>query len=133
MDVKITQNIPLNRISDLIIDALEGGSNYWYMITKEIKPIVWEFENDNGERFKEMGKHWIQDYPLNPNGALIIDSIEDEEYKAMRLDLDAIKKGLQIMAEKDPQEFGNFLAEEEDGNTADVFLQCCLLGDVIYG
>ena len=50
-----------------------------------------------------------------------------------RLDLNAIKKGLQIMAEKYPRHMGDFLNENDDADTGDVFLQCCLFGEAIYG
>jgi len=66
---------------------------------------------------------------------LIISDIEGDlnEPPWKRLDLDAIKKGLQIIAEKYPRHMGDFLNENDDADTGDVFLQCCLFGDAIYG
>ena len=64
-------------------------------------------------------------------GALIIKAVDDPN--AYRLDLDAIERGLQAMAEKFPKHFADILGENDDAITSDVLLQCCLFGYVIYG
>ena len=51
----------------------------------------------------------------------------------MTLDGDAVQRGLQTMAEKYPRHWGDFIRENEDAITGDVFIQCCLLGEVVYG
>lgn len=133
----ITLNIPLERISDLFISALEGGSNYWYMIEKEMRPIEWTFENDGGERYKKTGEHWSQDYPFNKGGSLYISNEvildEGEEKTTKRVGLKDLQEGMILFSKQEPAAFGRFLAEEEDGCDADLFLQCVVLGKVIYG
>jgi hypothetical protein len=126
---EISVGIPITkeRLSDLLCDAFEGGSNYWYFIDEFIKPPVLEFKTDKKVIFRHL------DYPLNDGGALLISDQEDDRKKQYRLDLESIKKGIQIMAEKYPWEFGNFINDNDDANTGDTFLQCCLFGDVIYG
>lgn len=42
----LTLNIPLQRISDLLCSAFEGGSNYWYMIKAQKAPSVFSFRAD---------------------------------------------------------------------------------------
>jgi len=37
------------------------------------------------------------------------------------------------MAEKYPRHFHNFLEENDDAETGDVFIQCCLFGEIVYG
>ncbi len=54
----------------------------------------------------------------------------DKEYM---LDLQSIQDGLQLMADKHIRHFSDFIAENDDAITGDVFLQCCLFKDVIYG
>lgn len=127
MKITITKDIELQRISDLLCCALEGGSNYWYMIEAYKQPMMWDFDSNETE-----GKHYAQDYPLNAGGALKISDMEDDD-KIYWLNMDAIKKGLQVMADKFPVHFGDFLGEDEDAATGDIFLQCCLFGDIIYG
>jgi hypothetical protein len=44
-----------------------------------------------------------------------------------------IAKGLGIMAEESPRQFGQFLAGDADDLTFDIALQCVVFGEVIYG
>ncbi len=44
-----------------------------------------------------------------------------------------IKKGLTIMASKYPRHFKSILEDNTDAETADVLLQCALLGEIVYG
>ena len=94
ISVNVKHEISLQRISDLLCSAFEGGSNYWYQIDKFIKPKNMSFRTDKDQIFRHL------DYPLNEGGALIISDIEGDlnEPPWKRLNLDAIKKGLQIMA-----------------------------------
>jgi hypothetical protein len=133
LDIETKRVITLQRISDILCNALEGGSNYWYFIEKFVEPKKWEFVS---EPKNDIGRHWAQDYPLNEGGALIIKNLEadkGEEDKLYKLDLEAIRKGLIKMAEITPEHFANFIMEDDDALTADVFLQCCIFEDVCYG
>ena len=44
-----------------------------------------------------------------------------------------ILRGLEVMADKYPNHFGDAIAGNDDATTGDVFLQCCVFGDVLYG
>lgn len=61
----------------------------------------------------------------------IVDREEDD--KKHSLTLGKIKKGLKIMAIKEPSSFSDLLEGEADDSTGDTFLQCALFGEVIYG
>ena len=93
ISIQITKEIPLYRIACLLCSALEGGSNYWYQIDQCIEPPKIDFQLDPDTVYKHI------DYPLNEGGALIISDLEGEEdYSNKRLDLESIKKGLEVMA-----------------------------------
>ncbi len=49
-----------------------------------------------------------------------------------RLDRSAVERGIEIMACEAPRQFGRFLAGNGDNGTASAFLQCALLGEVMY-
>lgn len=57
---------------------------------------------------------------------------DEEDHVSHFLNLKKIKKGLAVMAKKETSHFADFIQENADENTADVFLQCCLFGKVIY-
>jgi hypothetical protein len=125
------QTLTREQISDVLCSAFEGGSNSWYWIDQFIAPASWDFVSEPsllpGER------HWPCDYPLNPGGALVISSTIDQERPGVRLELDVIQRGLNILVEKYPWHFANILSENADAETGDVLLQCCLFGEIIYG
>ena len=128
-DLKLGGNdmLDIKRISDLLCCALEGGSNYWYCIDEFGSPPELKFRSNSEEIFRHL------DYPLNEGGYLMISVHIEDSGAPKRLDLDTIKRGLGVMAEKYPRDYGNFIKENEDSETGDVFLQCCLFGEIVYG
>jgi hypothetical protein len=44
-----------------------------------------------------------------------------------------VTKGLEIMATKYARHFADLVSENDDADTHDVFLQCALFGEVVYG
>lgn len=138
MEIKVTIND--KKIYNLLCCAFEGGSNYWYMIDAVQYPPGFTSED-----YREGGKAqpdpksywaWAQIVPMQKGGKLTICTKEDDEVdgkKKWALNRAAIERGLKIMAEKYPTHFGDVIGETEDGNTGDVFLQCCLFGELVFG
>lgn len=71
------------------------------------------------------------DYPLNEGGSIGIVSTEPAS-DVFRLDLQSIGQGLDALAAKYPRHFADLVNENTDVITADVLLQCCLFGELIY-
>lgn len=107
-------------IKNLLISALEGGSNYWYMIQSQ--------SNEN--------KH-PADCIFSGGFVMIDDEMagEPELKKPVKLNMEACERGLRLMATSDEgmSHFADILSEATDRETADVFLQFCIFGQVIYG
>lgn len=116
------------RVEDLLCTSLEGGSNYWYFIEKFISPSKEALEAYLQGR--SMFRHLA--YPMCGGALLFIDE-EDPRSAGVYLNRLAIECGLLTMAEKFPRHWKDFISENEDADTGDVFLQCCLFGEVIYG
>jgi hypothetical protein len=118
-------NITKELLSDTLCAAFEGGSNYWIVSVKRVEPTSWTFESE-----LERDGHWLFDYPLNPGGAVMITTEDEDPY---RLDGQAIERGLRVMADQYSSYYQDMVEENGDADTGDVFLQCCLFGDVVYG
>lgn len=141
----ITKEIEDERVHDLLVSALEGGSNYWYMLEERIDPpMPYQFTTALWSKEREKNPAWIhtEEIPFNEGGALIFSVISEErdtekakaeEAKRYRLDRDAMQKGIELMAEHSPAHFGDFIKENDDAVTGDIFLQYCLFGEIIYG
>lgn len=145
LTITVTATVPLQRIRDMLCSAFEGGSNYWYRIEEFVPPSEAYLYREtclvHGSRVNcECPRHSYDhlDFPVSPGGALLISDYNgcDGDEKGMRterLDLTSLARGLQIMHDKYPRHYGNFAAENDDAETADVFLQCCLFGEIVYG
>jgi hypothetical protein len=105
-DFTIEQTIPQQLVEDLLDCAWEGGSNYWASA-------------DGGSSMA-----------FKPEGVVISD---DEDGKTYVLNQKALANGLQVISEKYPRHWANALSGDFDAETGDVFLQCCLLGEIVYG
>ena len=119
LTVTFPMAVSVERISDLLCNAIEGGSGYWA-----------DFMDRHGATLEQAP--YRQDVPFVEGGWLEVGELEGE-CRSCRVDLDAIKKGLRAMAERYPEHFANFLNQTDDAETGDVFLQCCCFGEVIYG
>jgi len=129
-------DIPDERVKSLLCSALEGGSNYWYMIEEHVfAPGLSEAD------FQEGGKYYDADWssmlvyslPFTEGCGLVFSCTEDEDdTKRYRLDRAALERGMQLMADKEFRHFSNFMLEDDDCETGDVFLQLCLFGEVVY-
>lgn len=118
MNVTVMTKVDEQRIRDLLCNAIEGGSNYWCASMDRMGGIT------------KAQAEYRQDVPFVEGGWL---EVVDEEGKAHRLDRAAIDKGMTIFAEKYPRHFADMMNENDDATTGDVFLQCCIFGEAVYG
>ena len=110
--ISIRSHIKLDDIAGLL-DSASRGSEYWC-------------EN-------KLGYESETDIALEKTSVGLCTLWDTEEENAHILNLKKIKEGLTAMAKKEPKHFADFIAEDYDQTTGDVFLQCCLFGKVIYG
>ena len=117
------------QIADLLCGAFEGGSNYWIEAISYTKPKVEKPTEVDGEIYPS----YIS-YPFHEGGVVhIFVDDEDDHASARVLNREKLQAGLQLMADKSPHHFADFLAGNDDATTADVFLQYCVFGEIIYG
>jgi hypothetical protein len=144
-EVEVKIPVPARRLLDLLVTALEGGSNYWYTIPQDriryAEGLTLADFEPNGKCALGGDYHPLELIPFTPGCALPIRdkmAVPDIEYaeeatEPLWLDLEAIHRGTQAMAMKHPRHFYDFIQESEDACTADVWLQCCLFGEAVYG
>jgi len=134
--MKVEIDISEERIKGLLCNAFEGGSNYWYMIEEYRFPPDIKYEDfKEGGKFQDPNDYWhpAQLIPLVKGCKVIICDTDSSKERTYILEREGIQSGLQIMAQKYPQHFKAVLDETDDATTGDVFLQCCLFGEAIYG
>lgn len=125
IEVRATVRIPNQKIQDLIVTALEGACRYWASF---IFPENWKDKYESREEI-----------PLK-NGNIEVRDVETDELLGY-LNRASIKVGLQLMAnckdlkgkEVPARHFKNLAQDNEDAETADVFMQLAVMGEIVYG
>ncbi len=136
--VTFQHDIPEQRIRDLLCSAFEGGSNYW-LVHKgtSLTPAADALRDDIKRARREAGeddRYYRWEIPMLPGATLELEKNSDEEPEGpWTLTREKLIAGLKVMAEKYPRHFANILSENDDAETADVYLQCCLFGEIVYG
>jgi hypothetical protein len=160
--VRTTVDVAMADLYSLMVSALDGPlTGQWirsgsYSVTLpegfKVASLPW---TDAGDRAAHDDNGVRCDYfaPLVPGGRIEFrendDDREDEDdeedpetgevtkagavYGTPRVfDLASVERGLAIMARDYPRHFAD-IATDADATTADVFVQCCVLGEVVYG
>lgn len=116
MEITITYEVTDEQILNLL-DEASRGSTYWC------------------EGVVELAYESICKEVLEGKRHLVLK--DSEKGNTHFFDIQNIKAGLKIMAMKYPKHFGDAFELgvdfTSDNNTGDVFMQCALLGEVIYG
>lgn len=116
---------------DLIVTALEGGSNYWYFLSDATVKVM-----------RKAVKPEDRDQPLSikfwraiANGATLeVHDAENEKEVLGTINRESIAKAEAIFIKDHARHFGDLVSENWDADTADVWFQLCVLkGEVVYG
>ena len=114
-------------VADLLSCAFEGGIGYWAKIIGYKKPeVIFKWETFEGD---DTVYRYVQ-YPMSEGGAVILQDVESDD--RWELNLDRIKTGLSVMASKYPHHYRNFIKDNSDAETGDVFVQCALFNELVF-
>lgn len=126
-----TKNIELTteQIRDVIVTALEGGSNYWYFLANDsVKAIRDKVSKEENEYLSEAVTDAIY------KGAVIpVYDIENPSELLGTLSKDSIEAGIQLMINNERDEIELVLDETYDAGDADVMFQYFVLGEIVFG
>lgn len=127
---------------DLFITALEGGSNHWYYIkhiprdvSYAIKHIGSSSSDAIANYLMDGGKIYfydIEEVDVHDDSDAL--SVEDDDKGYLGyVDIDTILDGITILKRDYDFIYERILDEQYDAGDADVFLQLCVMGKVVYG
>jgi len=121
--VNVTLDVSVDMLKNLLTSVREGGYSSSWLV--QINPI------GNDKEIEADFLNGLYNTPFVEGGKWEI-KVCDERKKRV-VDLEAIKKGTQIFFEKYPKQADRMMKENDDAETADIWFQCCALGDVVYG
>lgn len=110
--------------TDLIITALEGGSNYWSLLDR----VNLEDEQDSRLALSEKVCHAI-DKGLE----IKVFDAEDETELLGVLTKQSVKEAWKLMKQDHESHWMNAKSEQWDAETADVFFQLAVMGELVFG
>lgn len=133
--MKIELTVSAQQIADIMTTAIESGGMTRAWCAGVYLRGEWE------QKMEAMTKPWyaeakIYEADFTISVAEIIDESKDAEgsnLRHYRLNAADFAKGIAVMATKYGRHFGDWMAENDDEVTGDVFLQCVTLGEVTYG
>ena len=147
----LNRTLTKNNIIDLFVTSLEGGSNYWYYmdLPDNIKTYGQSTSEAVGEYILQGGEIYFYDVEeyenvvrnkkkgeYNIQGDLIDQKAYKEDLDDTYLgyvDMDKVLESIPIIKKDYPEIWERILLEQADAGDADVFLQLCVMGEVVYG
>lgn len=126
----IAQEITLSHFEDVIVTALEGGSNYWYLLnTDEFRSQLPEKAGTYNTLSEKISAALFND----ANFKMPVRDIENEDeilgYCTRQSMMDAFEKTLQDR----PEIFARFMDEGYDAGDADYVFQLAVMGTITFG
>lgn len=129
-------------VDDMVITALEGGSNYWYWLKIDQQwfevakryDIAISKKEEPARTFALPLTQRIVNALLNVEGFSVpIYDLEDTDEKLGELTLESFKKACEMCIEHYPNTWANLTTGNYDADDADILFQLSVMGNVTFG
>lgn len=131
MEITIKQKLSKEILENIFITALEGGSNYWYYLTREQVKKVREAVPDRSLSLSEAIFKAVYEHGVS----IEINDAEDEDEILGTISLETIQERIQARINDDSITWAinNEIQENGDASSSDVIFQVITLGEVTFG
>ncbi len=121
--MKIEKILTRDDIENLLVTALEGGSNYWYYL-----PNLTDVPGDEDQPLSMRIVSAIYDH----KASIPVHDLEDGNHLG-DLNLVNVHKAETLMETHHPEHAVCIVTEDYDAVTADIWFQLVVMQDVVYG
>lgn len=126
LKVGICSHMSNQLIEDLFVTALEGGSNYWYMIRGEFpnKPDGYPLST------------WLIQQVLNNGLEVEIEDVENDNINSNllgKVNITNIQEAERRLIGSHPGHYAQIMGDNWDADNADVWFQLVVMQKVVYG
>lgn len=132
LTVTATIEVPFERITNCITGCIEGGSTYWmntFVPLPASADIVADIRAKGDGIWYDTEEFWTR----GGGAHLEFDPTTDKDTGKRDIGIQHLKDGLSVMARIAPRHFADLINENDDATTHDVFIQCVLFAEIIYG
>lgn len=126
MKVTIDYEITYDIFSCVIVDSLEGGSNYWYILNTDA------FIDDLPKTKEPLSVRIAEALYNNTGVNITVYDLETDENLG-QLNYDSCMRAFNLMSLNYKQSLLDIINEESDSSDADIFLQLAVMGEVVFG
>jgi hypothetical protein len=121
------QEISYDLFEGIMVTALEGGSNYWYMVDLSDTGVPKEKYAGQPPSVKVAKMIWYDRINLR-----VMDK-EDEDVLLGEVNIATIKTAFEKICSQYPETYLNLIQEKYDADDADVFFQIATMGEITFG
>jgi len=131
----LTQEITYENFENLLVGALEGGSNYWYWLPDEGVDATRKWWKEIGADDSEPLSTKISKFIWEGGGEVPITDCEGygDDGEVWVLNKARVIEGFRLMATNHPRHWEDFKRENHDAITADVWFQLALFDEIVFG
>ena len=128
--ITIKREMDYDSFEDMIVTALEGGSNYWYSLDLNNSiGFIKKYADDQ----RPMTIRIADALYNNEDSSVVVLDTEDEEETLGTLTYQSVRKTLENFPKDHQWALDNVLNGDCDANDADVVFQVLVMGEVVYG
>jgi hypothetical protein len=129
--MEITKRIPRETLESIFVTALEGGSNYWYYLSRDAVKIIRSVVPKSEDNFISTA---ILKAILDHDVVIPINDREEEDEIVGYISKYTMQERLQKLANSgDSWALDDELNDKGDANSSDVVFQYITMGEVVYG
>jgi hypothetical protein len=121
------QEISYDLFEGILVTALEGGSNYWYMLDLNDTGVPKEKYAGEPLSVKVAKMIWYDRINLR-----VLDK-EEEGVLLGEVNIATIKTAFERICSQYPETYLNLIQENYDADDADVFFQIATMGEITFG
>lgn len=134
--ILVPLEVDYEKVANAFIGTIEGGYSPWL---HSFHPAPDDMSQTLKRGIQLLDGIWYAEASYwRDGGAAVLryDKADEDEGAGggeITLSKAEIALGLGFMAAKAPRHFADMMSENDDAITHDVFTQCCVFGDIIYG
>lgn len=130
MTITINQTIEREVLEDIFVTALEGGSNYWYFLSRNALKLI----RDAVPRSEDPYLSTAILKAIERGVEVPINDAEDEDEVIGTISLKTMQERLQKLSRSaNSDALMAHIKEEGDADTADIVLQYLAFGEIVFG
>jgi len=128
LEINIKQKIYSDHFEDIIVTALEGGSNYWYSLDVD------EFKKDLAGKDGEPLSSRIAKSLENPDFKMNVYDAEalEEEFLGI-LSQSSMLKAIELAYDEYQWVYSDLMHGDLDATSADILFQLAVMGELVFG